>query len=168
MRIWQPICANPVPTAQAAIRILLEELPVTLADAQVAVIGYGRIGRVLTDLLKAMGAEVCVASRGAAHTAQTMPTGEYGPFLSCCDAVVNTAPAPVLPAEALERTRADCLILDLASAPGGVDREAAARLHRRVRWELGLPGREFPVSAGRIIQAAVMRAMLSPPCDAGG
>ena len=133
-----------------------------MADTQIAVIGYGRIGRVTAPLLRAMGAAVCVASRGAALTAQTMPTGSYGPFLEQCDAIVNTAPALVLNADALVRTRPDCLILDLASAPGGVDRAAAAALGRRVRWELGLPGREFPVSAGRIIHASVMRRL---QCD---
>ncbi len=130
-----------------------------LADARILVIGYGRIGRVLTQQLRALGATVCVASRRVEPAVQTVPTGRYGPFLRDCDAVVNTAPALVLSSAALERTRRDCLILDLASDPGGVDRDAAAALGRRLRWELGLPGRCFPVSAGRIIKETVLQAL---------
>lgn len=129
-----------------------------LADARVLVIGMGRIGRVLTQELEALGATVCAASRHAAHTAHTVPTGDYGDALARCDAVVNTAPALVLDAAALAQLPPSCLVLDLASAPGGVDFAAAKRLGLPVRWELSLPGRMFPASAGRIVRDAVLRA----------
>ena len=130
-----------------------------LADVNVLVIGNGRIGRVLTRQLEDLGATVCVASRGVRPTVRTVPTGHYGPFLQSCNAIVNTAPVPVLGCAELAQTRADCLLLDLASAPGGIDREAAAALGRRCRWELGLPGRCFPASAGRIIEETVLRVL---------
>ena len=127
-----------------------------LSDAKILVIGNGRIGRVLMQQLQALGAEVRMASRVPGPG--MVLTGQYGPFLSQCDAIVNTAPALVVTQGTLERTRKDCLILDLASEPGGVDFDAAAALGRHVRWELGLPGRCFPDSAGRIIAQTVLRA----------
>lgn len=138
-----------------------------LADATVLVIGSGRIGSSLTRQLRALGCRVCVASRGAAPGPDRVPTGAYGPVLGQCDAVVNTAPALVLDAAALAQTRPDCLILDLASVPGGVDFDAAAQLGHRARWELSLPGRMFPRSAGRIIKEAVLRALRTPPRRGG-
>ena len=56
------LCANAVPTAQAAVCILLAELSIMAADAEVLIIGNGRIGRVLAQELRALGAKVCVAS----------------------------------------------------------------------------------------------------------
>jgi len=149
------LCANAVPTAQAAVCILLAELSIMAADAEVLIIGNGRIGRVLAQELRALGAKVCVASRNAVHTENTVPTGAYGENLNRYDAIVNTAPALVFGAVEMEKTREHCFYLDLASAPGGFDREAARKMGRVVHWELGLPGRYFPVSAGRIIQRTV-------------
>lgn len=130
-----------------------------LADARILVIGYGRIGRIIARYLIALGVEVTVASRGAECALHRVTTGCYGGTLCEYDAIVNTAPAMVLRAEELRQTRQDCFFLDLASAPGGIDRDAAAELGRRLRWELGLPGRYFPVSAGRIIAGTVLRIL---------
>ena len=60
--------------------------------------------------------------------------------------IVNTVPAMVLGQEALERTVPDVCIIDLASAPGGVDFPAAERLKRTAVLALGLPGKVAPVS----------------------
>ena len=40
-----------MPTAEGAIQLAMEELPITLHGARVLVIGYGRLGRVLADRL---------------------------------------------------------------------------------------------------------------------
>ena len=71
------------------------------------------------------------------------------------DLVVNTIPARVLGREELAALRPDCLILDLASKPGGVDLAAAGELGLTVIWALSLPGKVAPVSAGRAIQQAI-------------
>ena len=51
--------------------------------------------------------------------------------------------------------RPDCLILDLASKPGGVDQTAAGELGLAVIWALALPGKVAPVTAGAAIQTAI-------------
>ena len=130
-----------------------------LADASVLLIGYGRISRVLETALKALGANVYIASRNTTQGANMVQTGNYSFVLQNCDAIVNTAPALVLTGEELRKIRRECLILDLASAPGGVDQAAAQTLGHRVLWELGLPGREFPISAGRIIKESVHQVL---------
>ena len=42
---------NAIPTAEGAIQIAMEELPITLHDSQCLVVGYGRIGKILADFL---------------------------------------------------------------------------------------------------------------------
>ena len=50
-----------MPTAEGAIQLAMEELPITLHGARVLVIGYGRLGRVLADRLAGLKARVSVA-----------------------------------------------------------------------------------------------------------
>ena len=48
------------------------------------------------------------------------------------------------------------VIIDLASAPGGVDVSAAKRLGVKVITAPGLPGKYAPVSAGTIITDVIV------------
>ena len=54
---------NAIPTAEGAIQIAMEELPITLHDARVLVVGFGRLGRALAPRLRALGARVGVSAR---------------------------------------------------------------------------------------------------------
>ena len=86
---------------------------------------------------------------------RAVQVGQWAEELSCSGLIVNTVPAPVLGERELARTKPGCLVLDLASAPGGVDRQAAGRLGRQVIWALSLPGKTAPVTAGAAIQKAL-------------
>ena len=57
--------------------------------------------------------------------------------------------------EELEDLKPDCLILDLASKPGGVDLGAAGELGLTVIWALSLPGKVAPVTAGATIKDTI-------------
>ncbi len=120
--------ANAIPTAEGALRLAMEETDRTLHNSKCLVIGYGRIGRLLAARLSSLGARVTVAARRysdlawidawsckAVHTGQL--TGKLGEF----DLIFNTVPALVLDAERLKEIRGGCVVLDLASAPGGAD-----------------------------------------------
>ena len=82
-------------------------------------------------------------------------TGQLEGWLCCYDLVVNTVPARILSEEDLEDLRPGCLVIDLASKPGGVDLEAAARLGVKVIWALSLPGKVAPVTAGKSIKITI-------------
>ena len=71
------------------------------------------------------------------------------------DLIVNTVPARVLNRPELEDVKEDCLILDLASKPGGVDLGAAGELGLTVIWALSLPGKVAPVTAGAAIRDTI-------------
>ena len=57
--------------------------------------------------------------------------------------------------EELEDLKSDCLVLDLASKPGGVDLSAAGELGLTVIWALSLPGKVAPVTAGAAIKTTI-------------
>ena len=154
--------ANAVPTAEGAIQIAMEQLPITLSGARVLVIGYGRTGKLVAQRMAALGARVSVAARRYDQLAWAQAMGFGGEHLAhlkgwLCgyDLIVNTVPAQVLGIEELEDVKLDCLILDLASKPGGVDLGAAGKLGLTVIWALSLPGKVAPVTAGAAIRDTV-------------
>ena len=55
--------ANAAITAEGALLLAMEQLPVTLADTPVLVIGWGRIGQLLSRKLQALGAHVTASAR---------------------------------------------------------------------------------------------------------
>ena len=143
--------ANAVPTAEGAVQIAMEQLPITIHGA-----------RVLAQRLAALGAKVTVAARRYESLAWAQAsgygaeqTGQLAGWLCGYDLVVNTVPALVLGEAELADLKPDCLVLDLASKPGGVDLEAAGRLGRTVIWALSLPGKVAPVTAGAAIKNTI-------------
>lgn len=140
----------------------MEELPITIHGSRALVIGYGRVGRTLAPRLAALGARVSVAGRKFSDLAWAEScgygvehTGQLEGWLCCYDLVINTVPARILNAPDLADLRPACLVIDLASKPGGVDFEAAARLGVKVIWALSLPGKVAPVTAGKSIKSAI-------------
>ena len=154
--------ANAVPTVEGAIQIAMEELPITLHGARVLVIGCGRIGRLLAHRLKGLGARVSLSARkcadlawAEAHDFCVEHTDELDGWLCPYDLVINTVPARVLDAQRLSELKEGCLVIDLASKPGGVDFEAARQLKVKVIHALSLPGRVAPVTAARAVWVTI-------------
>jgi len=65
--------------------------------------------------------------------------------------VFNTVPATVLNEDTLAAADDNCLIIDLASKPGGIDFATAKKLGLKTIWALSLPGKVAPITAGEII-----------------
>ncbi len=154
--------ANAVPTAEGALQLAMESTDRTLHGSRCLIIGYGRIGRLLADRLLALGAEVTVSARKYGDLAwieawgcRSVQTGALTGQLDRFDLIFNTAPALILDGTRLRETREDCVIIDLASAPGGVDLEAAKRLSRRAIPAPGLPGKVAPRTAAAAIRDSV-------------
>lgn len=153
--------ANAVPTAEGAVQLAMEQLPVTIHGTQVLVLGFGRVGKLTAQRFAALGAHVTVAARRYAQLAWAEAMGlgirelAAPAPLSDFDLIINTIPAPVLGREVLHKLRSDCLILDLASKPGGVDFEAAKALNLNAIHALALPGKVAPVTAGAAIRDAI-------------
>ena len=155
--------ANAIPSAEGAIQLMMEQLPITLQNAEVLVIGFGRIGKALAVRLAALGARVTVSARKPADLSaidalglRSDVTGHYRHGLGSYDCIVNTAPAPVLPREAIAATRPDCFLLDLASQPGGIDFDACRALGRISRHALSLPGKVAPRTSGLIVRDTIL------------
>ncbi len=158
---------NAALTAEAAIKTAVSESDSALFGSNSLVIGYGRIGKILSRYLAAVGSSVTVAARKTPVIAEIAVSG-YNPVKVCdmnrvlpqCDYVFNTAPAPVLGSRELKNIAEGAIIIDLASAPGGTDREAAEKLNIKVVNALSLPGKESPRAAAKIIYETVKNNLI--------
>lgn len=155
---------NSVPTAEGAIQLAMEELPITLHGSETVVLGAGRCGLTLAQKLTALGASVTVVepkperqARAAALGCRCLPPEQMAEACAAAEVIFNTVPALVLDRSRLERLRSETLIIDIASEPGGTDFEAARRLGLKAILALGLPGKVAPKSAGRILGQVIPR-----------
>lgn len=153
---------NAIPTAEGAIQIAMEELPVTINGSKIMILGYGRIGKVLSKMLSGFGAEIYVEARKYSDIAWIKAYGQKPVYINALkqyigniDVVFNTIPCKILDSTLLEQVGRDCLIIDLASKPGGVDLERAKVLGIKVIWALSLPGKVAPVTAANFIKQTV-------------
>lgn len=164
---------NATPTAEGALELAMHELPITINGTHAAVIGYGRIAQVLAPLLRGMGAEVTVAARkqsdlcrAESFGCRTLRICSYAGQSSLlqldkrCRVIFNTVPYWLFDRTVLENISPEVLIIDLASAPGGVDPQAANECGIRVIRAPGLPGKCAPVTAGEIIAQTVADYLL--------
>lgn len=153
------VVANALATAEGAVLLALERLPVTICGLEVLVLGYGRVARHTARCFAALGARVSVGARSPVQRTwagteglRPLPLGGLG---GRWELVINTIPAPVLDRAALSMLDGSPLILDLASLPGGVDAEAARTLGLEVLRAPGLPGKTSPASAAGYLRRGI-------------
>lgn len=155
---------NALPTAEGAISLAMQALPITLDGCSAAIFGYGRIGALLAEKLVALGVNVRVYARReeslAAAELRHCKTGRIlyrngydllTPFPSDCRVLFNTVPHRLLEKDALASLSPDCVLIELASAPGGYDPVAAKELGLCSILGSALPGKHTPESAGLIL-----------------
>lgn len=155
---------NAYTTSEAALSIAMNNLKRNIRGASFAVTGYGRIARTLTELLLKLGAKVCILARKESDLAWARLAGatcrrlEEKSVMSLTqgyDIIFNTVPSWLFLEDFLAALDKNTLIIDLASAPGGVDVSAAKKLSSRVLWASSLPGKYAPESAGELIANCV-------------
>ena len=154
---------NAIPTAEGAIEIAMRKTEKTINSSNCLVLGYGRIGKVLADLLKGLHADITVTARKDEHIAWIKAMGykykkysELKESLKDFDIIFNTVPALIIKKEELENIRKDSLIIDLSSKPGGIDFEFAKEKGINAELALGLPGKVAPKSVAEYMANKVI------------
>lgn len=153
---------NAIPTAEGAIQIAMEEMPVTLHNSNAMILGFGRIGKILAKMLYGLGCNVYVEARKYSDLAWIKGYGykpvhltDLGKSIDNMDVIFNTIPHMILDVNMLKKVKKDSLIIDLASKPGGVDFEKAREQGVKTIWALSLPGKVAPVTAAEFIKDTV-------------
>ena len=108
---------------------------------------------------------------GWSVTGNTCPRGKEfaisemtAPKRTICSTVRTAFPdAPVLPVRRMACLPPDCLLMELASAPGGYEQAAAKRLGLRTVTAPGLPARCCPQEAGDAYGQAILNVLEEDP-----
>jgi len=148
---------NAMLTAEGALALAINETNFSIFGSECLITGYGRIARILSGLLYAMGANVTIAARNPNDLIWAQTKGystikiEEISKKDNIDIIFNTVPARILYENTISRLNKKCLIIELASAPYGTD-FAACNTHK-IRYinAASLPGKVSPKSAGVII-----------------
>ena len=139
-------------TAEGALATVMRVKKRALMRETALVTGYGRIGREMTARLCALGMFVIVCARSEEQMRMAHAAGAHPVPLA-------QIAAHVLGDAALAETARDTPIIELASAPYGLEMQKAVKLGLQVCVESGLPGRYAPLDAGEALFDALTRAM---------
>ena len=159
---------NALLTAEGAIASGIVETPISLFGAKVAVLGYGRIAKILCEKLILMGAAVTVFARKASDQATAFCRGatacsfknDFDGQISCgFDLIYNTVPARIIDAQTVSHMSHNTVYIDLATAPGGIDFEAAKQYGIKAIPAWGIPGKIAPKSAGKIVAETIVQIL---------
>ena len=156
------VVLNTISTAEGAIQIAMEETTRTIHESNVLVLGVGRVGKILANMLKGIGANVfCEARKNVdlawikAYGYEPIRLNELENSLGKFNIIINTIPSIILEEKQLEKVNKDCLIIDLASNPGGIDRNSAKKLGIKTIWALSLPGKVAPLTSAEFIKDTI-------------
>ena len=158
---------NAIPTVEGTIKIAIEEREETIHESNVLICGFGRIGKILCDRFSNLGANIYCSARKETDLAWIrekryipLKYDELNKYSSEFDIVINTVPTIVIDKKELEHFRKDVLIIDLASSPGGINKEYAKGLGIKVITALGIPGKEMPRTAGKYIKDIINKILM--------
>lgn len=137
---------NTISTAEGAIEIAIANTNKIIHGSKVLILGFGRIGKVLARKLAGLSAKVTCAARKDEDLAWIRAYGHnetnintIGENLGEFDIIINTVPHLILNKERLQYVKDDCLLIDLASNPGGIDKKEAKERNLKLIWALALP-----------------------------
>lgn len=157
---------NTIATAEGTIQIAMEETQRTIHGSNVLVMGFGRIGKVLSKMLDGIGAKVyCEARKNEdiswikAYGYNPIHLNDLNEHLGKFDVIINTIPFQILDNERLSLVKNEVVIVDLASNPGGVDRKAAREKGLKVIWALSLPAKVAPLTSAEFIKETLYHVL---------
>ena len=153
---------NTIAPAEGAIELAISNTNKILHGSEVLILGFGRVGKVLARKLSGMEANVTCAARKDEDLAWIKAYGynltninTLGENLSKYDIIMNTVPHMILDEKRLQYVNKECLLIDLASNPGGIDKKIVKEKDLKFVWALALPGKVAPITSAEFIKDTV-------------
>lgn len=155
--------SNALLSAEGAIYYAMDKITDSIYGSKIAILGFGRIGKILSYLLKAQGAEISIFARKETDRAWGRLIGFNVARINDniidktidqpyeFDIIFNTIPNHIMDEDFIRMLTPKTLIIDLASYPYGIDGVLVDKYGLRYHQESGIPGRYAPKSAGEII-----------------
>lgn len=153
---------NAAATSEGAIKKAIEMTDITLNKSNILILGFGRIGKCLARNLSGFGANIFCEARKKSDIALIKTIGYNEVDLKDIDAVLprmdiifNTIPSIILNKERIDLLNKKACVIDLASAPGGVDFEYLYEKKINTSWYLAIPSKDSPYTAALYIKETV-------------
>ena len=153
---------NTIATAEGTIQLAIENTNKILHGSEVLILGFGRIGKVLARKLAGLSVRVTCAARKDEDLAWIQAYGHkatninaIGENLKNFDIIINTVPHLILSEEKLQYVKKECLLIDLASNPGGIDKKTVKERNLKFVWALSLPGKVAPTTSAEFIKETI-------------
>lgn len=162
MKREELVILNTIATAEGAIEVAIRNTDTILLGSKVLVLGFGRVGKVVARKFYEMCAKVTCAARRKTDLAWIRAFGyddvdiySLGKNLNKYDIIINTVPQMIINKDIMKYMKKDVLMIDLASTPGGINREDAKELNLKLIWALALPGKVAPVTSAHFIKETI-------------
>ena len=156
---------NTIATAEGTIELMIANTDTIIFDSNVLILGFGRVAKTLANRLKGLVKSITCASRENDELAWIEVYGyeklDLKDFVKCQESkkclenynvIINTIPFMILDAEKLQYVNKEVLLIDLASNPGGIDKEETKKQGLKLIHALGLPGKVAPKSSAKFIK----------------
>ena len=146
---------NTISTAEGIIAEAIANKDTNIHSSNTLVLGYGKCAKTLAAKLKGIGANVTIAARNKNDLKLAESVGykvidlhNLIMVINDYEYIFNTIPATILNENILQYINPEAIILDIASLPGGVNKEFAQNNGIKVIHKLGIPGIYSPKSSG--------------------
>ena len=156
---------NTIATAEGTIELMIANTDTIIFDSNVLILGFGRVAKTLANRLKRLVKSITCASREDDELAWIEVYGyeklDLKDLVKCQESkkclenykvIINTIPSMILDAEKLQYVNKEVLLIDLASNPGGIDKEETKKQGLKLIHALGLPGKVAPKSSAKFIK----------------
>ena len=156
---------NTIATSEGTIELMIANTDTIIFESNVLILGFGRVAKTLANRLKGLVKSITCASRENDELAWIEVYGyeklDLKDFVKCQESkkclenynvIINTIPSMILDAEKLQYVNKEVLLIDLASNPGGIDKEETKKQGLKLIHALGLPGKVAPKSSARFIK----------------
>lgn len=153
------IITNAKITVEGIIKYLIENTKKTIFNSKILVLGYGRIGKILCNVLKNFTENIycmpnCKEEQELlkANAINTILKENLNNNLTKFEIIVNTIPKLILNRKEIELLNKEVFVLDIASKPGGINRKIALENNIKFLWKLGIPAEISPITCAEKIK----------------
>ena len=153
---------NSISTAEGAIETAIKETDTIIHGSDILILGFGRIGKVLAKKLQGLSANVTCAARKQedlawikAYGYNSININKLGKELKQFDIIFNTVPHLILTKENIHYLNKKCVLIELASSPGGIDRKEAENHKINFVEALALPGKVAPTTTAKFMKEII-------------
>ena len=162
MEYEQLAILNTIATAEGAIEVAIKNTDTILHGKNVLILGFGRVAKIVAKKFQGLSANITCAARKPSDFAWITALGynlidintietEFWDF----DIVINTVPKIIVDKDRMKFMKKNVLLIDLASEPGGFDKNDAKTLDLKLICALALPGKIAPVTSAEFIKQTI-------------